>query len=414
MEKSVLILGAAALQVPIIKYVKERGYNVIVVSIPGNYPGFKLADKSVYCDVRDVDSIMEAIKDDQILAVLTDETDITVPTVALLADKLGLAGNDPHIAEIYANKFRMRQQCQKVGVSVPRFFHASTMEEVAAKYESISYPAIMKPEDNQGSRGIYILYSKEEIALHFAESINFSKTRNVIVEEYFKGKEVVVEGFVYNGQYLNFGIAERRYFDIDELLIPCQTIFPAIINDEMQRTLIQSECKLHASLKPSFGMIHSEYLINEDTNEYILVETALRGGGVYISSHLVPYYSGINNYELLFDAALGKTISLEEAELQRETAASGYVCFTLPEGEIISVEGVKELRNIPSVKVSDVEELQVGTHVGKMVNKTQRLGPIILKADNRETLEQEIIKIQNTLTIRVKSNAGLTSEIIWK
>jgi hypothetical protein len=49
-----------------------------------------------------------------------------------------------------------------------------------------------------------------------------------------------------------------------------------------------------------------------------------------------------------------------------------------------------------------------------MVNKTQRLGPIILKADNRETLEQEIIKIQNTLTIRVKSNAGLTSEIIWK
>jgi hypothetical protein len=75
---------------------------------------------------------------------------------------------------------------------------------------------------------------------------------------------------------------------------------------------------------------------------------------------------------------------------------------------------VKELRNIPSVKVSDVEELQVGTHVGKMVNKTQRLGPIILKADNRETLEQEIIKIQNTLTIRVKSNAGLTSEIIWK
>ena len=75
MKNSVLILGAASLQVPIIKYVKSKGFNVIVVSIPGHYPGFELADKCIYCDIRDLDGILASIKDDEIEAVLTDETE---------------------------------------------------------------------------------------------------------------------------------------------------------------------------------------------------------------------------------------------------------------------------------------------------------------------------------------------------
>lgn len=408
-----LILGAAALQVPIIRYVKQHGYNVIVVSIPGNYPGFDIADKCVYCDVRDVDSILEAISEDDIKAVLTDETDIAVPTVAVLAKKLGVVGNDPTIAEIYANKYKMRQKCHDIGVSVPRFFHASSIDEVHANMDNICYPAIMKPEDNQGSRGIHIIHDRCEILTHFDDSVKYSKTGHVIVEEYFRGKEVVVEGFVYNGDYLNFGIADRRYFDIDDLLIPCQTIFPAIITDEMRNKLLQSERNIHASLCPSFGMIHSEYLINEETGEYILVETALRGGGVYISSHLVPYFSGINNYDLLFNAALGNKISLVDADRTRKNAASGYVCFALPAGEITSVDGINELNNVPSVKVCDVSELKEGTTVIEMVNKTQRLGPIILAAEDRSALEDEIKKIQNILKVIVDPLFKGDSQIIW-
>lgn len=414
MENSILILGAAALQVPLIKYVKNQGYNVIVVSIPGNYPGFSIADKCVYCDIRDVDSILNAVSNDEILAVLTDETDIAVPTVAILAEKLGIAGNDPKIAEIYANKYLMRQQCRAIGVSVPRFFHASTLNEIIANYDSIRYPAIMKPEDNQGSRGIYVINDKQEILSHFDESIKYSKTGYIIVEEFFKGKEVVVEGFVSNGEYMNFGIAERRYFDLEDVLIPCQTIFPAVVSDAIRNKLIHAERDLHSFLNPSFGMIHSEYLINEKTNEYILVETALRGGGVYISSHLIPYYTGIDNYKLLFNAALGKQISLGDAEKERNTAASAYVCFSLPAGEVISVNGVQEVHSNPSVKVCDIEDLREGSIVEKMINKTQRLGPIILVADNRELLETEIKKIQKTLNIKVKTSGGDEAEIIWK
>ena len=46
--KKIMILGAGIYQVPLIKTAKKLGLYTIVVSIPGNYPGFELADKVYY------------------------------------------------------------------------------------------------------------------------------------------------------------------------------------------------------------------------------------------------------------------------------------------------------------------------------------------------------------------------------
>ena len=43
--KKLIILGAGIYQAPLIRQAKELGLFVIVVSSPGDYPGFALADK---------------------------------------------------------------------------------------------------------------------------------------------------------------------------------------------------------------------------------------------------------------------------------------------------------------------------------------------------------------------------------
>lgn len=414
MEKSVIILGASSLQIPLIQFVKSKGYNVIVVSIAGDYPGFGIADKCVYCDVRDVQSILNATKNDEIIAVLTDETDIAVPAVATIANILNLSGNPTTVADIYSNKYIMRQKCKLAGVSVPSFFHASNINEVRDLIKTITFPAIIKPEDNQGSRGIHIVHDYEDIKKYYDDSIQYSRTGNVIIEEYFYGKEFVVEGFVCNGEYINWGIGERKYFAQNGGIIPSQTIFPSKLQETSIDILLEAEYRLHRYLEPTFGMIHSEYLLNEKTGEYILVETALRGGGVYISSHLVPLYTGVNNYEILFNCALGEKIALSEIPLKINRKASGYICFTLPEGEIIHISGIDKIKQMHSVVIFDTNKLVLNSHVDNMINKTHRLGPIIVKADTRELLEKEINKIQNTLDIKVKTTDGQIKNIIWE
>lgn len=410
MKEAILILGAANVQIPLIQFVQSKGYRAIVVSIPGDYPGFDIADCCIYCDVRDGKAILQEIANENVVAVMTDQTDLPVPTVAFMVKELGLAGNDVQTALIYTNKCMMREAINEIGLPNVRYCRAHNVEDVAQNWHI--YPAIIKPEDNQGSRGVCRVNNLDELRNAFDEALSFSKTKHVIVEEFFEGKEVVVEGFVRNGEYLNLGIGDRIYFNLDNQFIPSQTIFPSAISPNLQDALLQFEKKLHARLHPSFGMTHSEYLIN-DNGDIRLVETALRGGGVYISSHLIPLYAGINNYDLLLDSALGKQISLSEVEKQMQRKASAYICFYLPEGEIVSIKGIEELKQLKGVVKVDMHNVEVGAHIGAMVNKTHRLGPILVTADSRDEIDELIKQVQQTLDIRVICPDGTERSIIW-
>jgi len=412
--KTILFLGAAALQLPLIEFIKSKGYRIIVVSIKGDYPGFKVADRSVYRDIRDTVGILEEIKNEKnIVGVITDQTDMSVPTVAYLSQQLGLPGNSVQSASTYSNKFLMREVCDNLSIPNPKYVRITSFEDVNWEECDMHFPLIMKPEDNQGSRGIYKCYNCKDIELHFNDSKSFSKSGHVIIEEFFEGHEVVVEGFVYDGQYLLWGIGDRKYFNIKDKFIPSQTIFPANISECMKEKLIHAEKKIHEALKPHFGMIHSEYLINENTKEFRLVETALRGGGVYISSHLIPLYTGVNNYEILLECCLGRKICLEQIQSSFKLASSAYMCFYLPEGEIVSVDGMLQIMQMSEIKKADLDNIHVGVKTSKLENKTMRLGPIIIGTSSRFETDKVIQEIMNLLSIKVKKNDNTIGEIHW-
>ena len=229
-----------------------------------------------------------------------------------------------------------------------------------------------------------------------------------------EGKEVVCEGFVINGEYLNWGFADRKYFDIKDAFIPCQTLFPSRIPNVIKEKILKVETTIHKELKPTFGMVHSEYIYNERTTEFILVETALRGGGVYISSHLIPLYTGYNNYELLFSCCLGRYPSIKEISSKISPKAAGYICFTLPPGEVVSISGLKELKVIPEVKLVDLDGISIGMKTKKMGNKTMRLGPILISSEDRMTLDKIVKRVQSTLEITVRGDDGTLHGVIWE
>lgn len=412
--ETILILGAAALQLPLIEFIKSRGYRVIVVSISGDYPGFKIADRCIYLDIRDYEGILAELNgENNIVGVITDQTDMSVPTVAYLSERLKVPGNSVKCAVTYSNKFYMREMCTKLHISTPLYLRANNVESVDLDKHHIHFPVMMKPEDSQGSRGVYKCYNSKDIELHFNDSKKYSKSDNVIIEEFFDGDEVVVEGFVYKGQYLLWGIGERKYFNLNDKFIPSQTIFPAYISKGMQEKLISAEKQMHSALNPHFGMIHSEYLINEKTGEYRLVETALRGGGVYISSHLIPLYTGVNNYDILLKCCLGQEICLDKIQASFKYGSSAYVCFYLPEGEIIAINGITHLMQMPEVKKVDIGNLYIGMKTCKLENKTMRLGPIIIGTSSRNETDYCIKQVMNSLSIQVRQSNNQVGGIHW-
>jgi len=265
--------------------------------------------------------------------------------------------------------------------------------------------------DSQGSRGVTVVNDLCDLDDAFYQAQSLTPTGTVILEEYFQGTEIVIQGFVSDYCMTNLIIGDRFYFDIPNLFVPKQTLFPSLLPIHLQTKILDMNIRLIESMSPKFGITHSEYLVNTETGDVCLVETAIRGGGVFISSDLIPLACGIDVNDMIIRLATGRNgVSLERQNIK--SRASGYVCFTLQEGIIRKIEGVDALESLKGVHRAYVDDLFVGKKTGKLTNKTMRLGPILIHGSTRSDLNNTISEIQRTLQVEVESTGGAKS-IVW-
>ena len=197
--KKVLILGAGNGQIPFIDKCRKKGCKVIVASKAGNYPGFNMADKAYYIDTTDKDGICEIAKKEDVDLIITDQTDVSVPTIAYVSEKLGLPGIGYNRAIIYTDKYVMRCAAKECGIPVPMFFKVSSVEEAYRISTQMSFPLISKPIDSSGSRGVHRIESYKDFNEKVEDSIKMSNMKTAILEEFIIGKEYLVDGFALNG-----------------------------------------------------------------------------------------------------------------------------------------------------------------------------------------------------------------------
>lgn len=407
------MVGAGIGQHFLAQKVKDRGNCLLTVTLPGKQPVIEIADKVLYNNVFDKDGVLALAIEQKIDGVISDQNDTMMPTVAYVAEKLNLPGLRINQAKAYCDKNVFRDNCDKLDIPVPNHTKVTSIV-VPSEFEHVPFPWIVKPADSQSSVGVAKVDTIEEYLTAVEKALNLSKTNSAIVEEFFAGQELVAEGFIYEGKYYNLGFADRRYFRLDNLFIPSQTIFPSVVDEEILNSICECEKKMASYIKPQFAIVHSEYLYNESTKEYRVVESALRGGGVYISSHLVPLYCGVDVNDVLLDCVEGNRIDVDKIFRNSYCNASAYICFYLPEGKISSIEGVEELSRLDFVKMLSLNELLVGQKIDRLTNKGQRLGPIIISGSNRTDIEEKIKIVQNILKINVVDIHGVSHGINWE
>ena len=409
--KKIMIIGAGAGQVPIIRASKDRGLITLVVSPEGPYPGIKEADKWIPIDIYDKEAVLAAAEKECIDYVISDQSDFAVPTVAYVAENMGLIGNSIKTAEIFSNKSVQRKFCVENNLSVPISFTLNSERDITDV--PFGFPWVIKPADSQGSRGVRKVSNVKEASEAFLEALHYSKQRTVVVEEFFDGREVVCEGFVVEGMYHNIAFADREYFSVPNLFIPSKTIFPSNIGASIKNKLIEHDTKFAAMAGTKFGIMHSEYLVS-NTGEFRLVETALRGGGVYISSLLIPESTGIDLTGLLLDYIInGPTVATERMTVSRYSfeRSSAYVCFYLKSGVITEVKGLNEIHADENIILAEVDKVTPGFFYPGLKHKGDRLGPFVVIGKTRDELLTNIRCLQDSY--KVFSTSSAEDALIW-
>src|SRR5581483_107319 len=89
---------------------------------------------------------------------------------AAIAERLGLAGIGTDTAHVMTNKAAMRERLQERSVPQPVFMVVNDDIEPARAQEAVGLPAVLKPADSGGQRGVYKISRRGEQALGGAVS----------------------------------------------------------------------------------------------------------------------------------------------------------------------------------------------------------------------------------------------------
>ena len=406
--KKIMILGANNFLVPLIKTSKRLGFWTIVASPNEKEPGFEYADEKVIIDLCDKNGVLEAAQKLKIDGVISDQAETPVRTQAFVANKMGLPGIGEDKAELFTNKYLMREKCREIGIDTIKYKLVDNVNDAAKFYEQIGNPMIMKPIDSAGSRGVVKIEDVQTIYDQFDYSKDASKTGKVIIEEYIPGKELLIDGVVFNGIYQTLICGEYIKCNVPGIFSEYMGKYPAEITDNQLNEVNKLVKKIIEGFGLPWGRTHTEVKIND--NGIWLMETAARGGGRYISSGIVPMKTDFDSCEFLLKACVGEITEIPV--VRKNNKSCGYVSLFLPKGEVISVEGLQEVIDLPYTYSHNFEDIKVGFKTSEFKDKIE--GRFIhLEADNDNQLYARVEKIKQLIQIQIDTGEGIKGPI-WQ
>lgn len=383
--KKIMILGAANYQVPIIEKAKEMDLYTIVVSRPGNYPGFDIADKSYYIDASDAEKVLEVAREEKIDAIATICTDFPMRTVAKVASNMNLPGISEKAAFMCTDKAAMRQRLNERGVPVPKYYVSKTYEEYRKALNNFSSKCVVKAPDSSGSRGIKLLTSfdnEEELKETYKYCVEFSKTGELVIEEFMEGPEVCVETLNYKGVCYPIQITDQLHKE-PPYFTDSGYNQPSLLSKETQEAIKDVAIRANIALENYDGSSCTEIIVTNEGPK--VVELGARLAGDCMTTHLVPISTGVNMVENVIRIALGEDIDIEHT-VNNGTCMRYYMKPTI--GTIKGFKGIEEVKKMNGVvEVTMLKE--IGDEAVELRSSADRIGYIITKANTPE----EAIKI---------------------
>lgn len=391
MKKKLLIIGASVLQLPAIKKAKELGLEVAVADYNPEAVGIKFADHYFNASTIDIDAIVEVAKEYKPDGIMTLATDMPMRSIAAATQKLGLPGISLDTAIKATDKIEMIKAFKSQGVASPWYFEITSEAQLDSLRNKLSYPCIMKPADNSGSRGVIIINSSEELINAYSYSKSQSRNGDVIIEEYLQGDEVSVEVITYNGEPYILQITDKLTTGAPYFVEMGHSQPSKFIGEQKQEIIELAKAAVKA-VGIQNSPAHVEMMVTKDGPK--MIELGARMGGDCITTHLVPLSTGIDMIKAAIDISLGKQPDLAK----KFDKGSAIRYFEVTPGIISDISGIENIKDIDGVN-EIIFTKNVGEEVSPIHSSLDRAGMVICQANDREMAIQQCENTINKINI---------------
>lgn len=309
MPKKILILAGTCFQIPVIEYSKRQGHYVITCDNKPDNPGHRIADEYINVSTTDLQGVLNIAKTRMIDGILAYGSDPAALAAAYVSETLGLPGNSFNSVLTLSDKGLFRQFLYNNDFAVPGNKIIKTCEEAIVFFNSCKKNVFIKPVDSSGSKGITKLKSGNDLNEAFCYAMNFSRKKEVIIEEEIErnGPHIHGEAFVYNGEII-FMLLGDQYFSPVTTTAPMSTIVPSMYHSDIMQEVKRQLSRIIKLIGFKTGGLNIEIILG--TNGKIhFIEIGARNGGNFMPE-LITLATGFNMSAVNVNAVLNEQLDL--------------------------------------------------------------------------------------------------------
>ena len=373
MSKKVMLLGGNYFQMTATKAAKRLGYHVISVDYLPDNPAHKYADEYHNVSTVDKEAVLQLAQKLKIDGIVSYASDVSAPTAAYVAEKMGLPTNPYKSVKILTNKELFRQFLKTKGFRSPAAKAFVNYSEAKGYYESLNCEVMLKPVDASGSKGVIKVCDTSDFEKAWSIALSNSRIKKVLVEEYINRKGYQIDGdiFLENGKIVFWGICNQHKDYESSAFTPIGLSYLQSILD---------------SLNMKIGAYNVEYIVDSNNNVNVL-EIGPRNGGNLIPD-VIKSSTGIDMAELTIKQAVNDDIKWLDYSLKTKFASS-YIIHSKKNGRYSSLEISDQIKD-------DILRLDVFVKKNDMVHKYENssygIGAMLIK---HKSVEEMLYRMDN-------------------
>lgn len=298
--KKIAVLGANYPLLSFYKQAKQLGYEIYSFASGDDTICSKYADYFYPISFTETDEIIKICKKNNIDGVISFSLESALPYVYKISRELGVPCNSEGCEKLTANKFTMRERLNLLNVSIPSYQILDSNEENV----NIPFPLIVKPVDSGGSQGVTLVLDKVDLTNAIDSALEFSSSKQIIVEQYIDGREFSIESISYRGEHYILAITDKITTGPPNF-VELEHHQPADISNELKEKITSLVFSTLNALKVEYGAAHTEVKLDDNGSAYV-IELGARMGGDFITSDLVKLSTGYDFVNGVLEISCGE------------------------------------------------------------------------------------------------------------
>lgn len=382
MNKQILVLGAGSFQKSFVFTAIKRGYKVLLFDkVQPNWSADFEETEFYNIDISDINLCTQYSKQLEFVGVVSPYNDAGILSAAQIAAQNSLPGPGLVPAKLSRDKFQFRSFLQSHGFNSPNCLAIKNETDISDLVSKFLFPAVIKPNDGSGSRGVFYVESLNDFKSRYLQSRSFSKNQVVLLESFIKGDEFSAECLIQDGNFILIGFCKKNRSSLPRLLDVSLT-FPHYFEQKLYKKITGELGRLAKLLKVQTSFMHVEFIMSAE-NLYI-VEYGVRGAAFDVYTKLISWSYGIDFNDVLLDLVLGKQIKLPEIDKFKASA------LVFPEPNTLGVlreishkTGMYEYEN-SHIEVQNL--MEIGDKIALVENGSMRVSALYYYAFTKSDL----------------------------